>query len=118
MLIEWRRHFNPKRRMRALDLIDQLRQIALQVESKRKEVRHDDYARYSFRECFQRSRQIRLSALQERRHDGFQSAASRHFGSHGPNRVVGRFDAGSMCEDDVRGLHETTTAGGSAWTGK
>ncbi len=103
MPIERRRDLDLNSGMHAANLLDQSRQIPLQVEAQREKVwNHDDVGDPAPGQDIHRAAQIRRSTLQKR---GLYRLVS-----YRPHRIIRRFDARPMGEHDVARVFQIATA--------
>jgi len=106
MTVQWRRNTDFQLRMCRGCLLDEARQIPLQMESERQEIRQDNNTTDAS------GSKTRHSAIEVGRAEfekcGFhviESAGPRQLSSSFPHRFIGRFDAGTVRKHDESGGH-------------
>ena len=111
MPIERRRDLDLNSGMHAANLLDQSRQIPLQVEAQREKVwNHDDVGDPAPGQNIHRAAQIRRAALEKRGLHRLVSSAPGHLSRYRPDRIIRRFDARPVREHDIARVFQIATA--------
>ena len=84
--------------------IDNTRQISFKMHAKGKEIRnHQDVVNTARHECFDGAFEVGLAQLQKRSFHGFEPAGGGQLAGGGTHRLISRFQARAVSENDDSG---------------